>query len=100
MALVVHVGVNQKLICGFALVNTGSRNEKGEYRYRFQFPVSLNHYEIFHDRKKPWYELVEKAIAILKENEGDVLAHGSFVPTVEELQKSIEEMKKDEVQED
>lgn len=91
MALVFYVGINQRTICGVALINTGSKNEKGEYRYRFQFPIALNHYEIFHDRKKPWYELVEKAIAILKENEGDILIKGRFVPSIEELQQSLEE---------
>ena len=90
MALVFQVAVNKDLICSFSIVNTGSRNETGEYRYRFQWPKELNHYEMFHDRKKPWYELIEKAIAILKENEGELLSHGRFVPTEKEILESLQ----------
>lgn len=68
-----QIAVNQHV-----LVNTGHRNEKGEHLYRFQ--GSLNHHEIYHDRPKPWYELIEKAIKILKQEEGDMLIHGRFVP--------------------
>lgn len=78
MALVFSVAINDQIICPVALVNTGSKNDQGEYRYRFQVPLELNDKEIFHDREKPWYELIEKAIVILKEAEGTVLKHGSY----------------------
>lgn len=81
MALIMQVAINQNVICTVALVNTGHRNKNGEHLYRFQFPAALNHHEIYHDRSKPWYELIEKAIDKLKQAEGDILVHGCVVPT-------------------
>lgn len=43
------------------LVNTG-HVKNGKHLYRFREPIELNNIEIYHDRKKPWTELVEKAL--------------------------------------
>ena len=90
MALAFVVAIGKNKICEISIVNTGSRNEKGEHRYRFQWPKELNKYEMFHDRKKPWYELIEKAIEILKKHEGDLLVHGKLVPTKQQILDSLE----------
>lgn len=91
MALVMQVAVNQNVLCWIALVNTGHKNEHGEHLYRFQQPATLNRYELYHDRQKPWYELIEKAIKILKKEEGDILVHGRLIPTPEEFKKMLED---------
>jgi hypothetical protein len=64
--LIVKVLVNDKQIDEIGLINTGHRNEKGEYLYRFKIPADLNHHEIYHNRDEPWHILVGKALVHLK----------------------------------
>ena len=90
MGLQMSIAVNQNLICEIVLVNTGHKNKHtGQHLYRFQVPPALNHHELYHDRKKPWYELIEKAINILKQREGHELDHGRFIPTEEDFEQKM-----------
>ena len=66
MPLIVKIFIDEKQIGKFSLINTGHRNSEGEHLYRFREPEELNHHEIYHNQKKPWAFLLEKAMKILK----------------------------------
>lgn len=68
---ILQVAINERKIVQIHVINTGHVNEQGEHLYRIRMPEELNSYEIYHERKKPWYYLVEKIVSVLKEAESD-----------------------------
>ena len=64
----IRIAIDEKQIADVWLKNTGHRNEEGKHLYRISEPKELNSYEIYHDRSKPWFFLVDEVVKVLKEH--------------------------------
>ncbi len=60
--------INNQDLDEIQVINTGHRNDEGEYLYRIKKPKKYNHLEIYHDRNLPWHHLAEKILYKLNKN--------------------------------